>query len=160
MRTGNKPCELLSDTLLLCVIYPHVPHVDSHEADIEFDSPPLVEGLRQLRPEPVDSVVAPDHDHVITVRDDERGVKLGEHVPIAFDGDDRTAGPSPDISFHERLADQSGSGQSNDANLRVEGDHLGLLDDERGDRGDLLRYADPGRSTVRSRTGRRVSPGS
>ena len=99
MRAGNKPCELLYDTLLLCVIYPQVPHVDSHEAEIEFDSPTLVEGLRQLRPEPVDSVVAPDHDHVITVRDDERGVKLSVYGTIAFDGDDRTAGPSPDISF-------------------------------------------------------------
>ena len=45
MRAGNKPCELLYDTLLLCVVYPHVPPVDIHEAEIEFESPILVERL-------------------------------------------------------------------------------------------------------------------
>ena len=45
MRAGNKPCELLYDTLLLCVVYPHVSHVDTHEEDVEFESPTLVEGL-------------------------------------------------------------------------------------------------------------------
>ena len=43
MRAGNKPCELLYDTLLLCVVYPHVPHVDIHEEDMKFESPTLVE---------------------------------------------------------------------------------------------------------------------
>ena len=67
MRAGNKPCELLYDTLLLSVVHPHVHHVDSHEADIEVDSPTLVEGLRQLRPKPVDRVVGPDHNQFVTV---------------------------------------------------------------------------------------------